>query len=128
MKNITGIFSVILLEALILATGNSFAQTETQSTHDNLGGGTGTQVGAATVAAGTIKVPIYGLGFNVTSGSPGFSAVTFTTSGTYTASDILNIKFWECNFDVYPSSSAVQRGSTITTGLGPGSHTFSSLG
>jgi hypothetical protein len=85
-------------------------------------------VGAATVSAGTIKVPVYGLGFNVTSGSPNFSAVTFTTAGTYNAGDILNFKFWECNFDVFPSSSAVQRGSAITTGLGPGSHTFSSLG
>jgi hypothetical protein len=85
-------------------------------------------VGAATVSAGTIKVPVYGLGFNVTSGSPNFSAVTFTTSGTYNAGDVLNFKFWECNFDVFPSGSAVQRGSTITTGLGPGSHTFSSLG
>jgi hypothetical protein len=85
-------------------------------------------VGAATVPAGRTKVPLYGLGFNVTSGSPVFSAVTFTTSGTYNASDILNFKLWECNFDVYPSSSAVQRGSTITANLGPGSHTFSSLG
>lgn len=128
MRNITGIVSVIFSANLIFAAGNLCGQTETQSTHDNFGGGTGTQVGAATVSAGTIKVPVYGLGFNVTSGSPAFSAVTFTTSGSYTASDILNIKFWECNFDVYPSSTAVQRGSTITTGLGPGSHTFSSLG
>jgi len=128
MKNIIGFFRVVISAALILAEGNSFAQTETQSTHDNLGGGTGTQVGAATVAAGTIKVPIYGLGFNVTSGSPNFSALTFTTSGTYNASDILNFKLWESNFDVFPSSNAVQRGSAITTGLGPGSHTFSSLG
>jgi len=128
MKNITGIFSLIFSATLILAAGNVSAQTETQSTHDNMGGGTGTQVGAATVSPGTIKVPIYGLGFNVTSGSPVFSAVTFTTSGSYTSSDILNFKIWECNFDVFPSASAVQRGSTITTGLGPGSHTFSSLG
>jgi hypothetical protein len=128
MKNISGIFSVIISATLIFAAGYSSAQTETQSTHDNVGGGTGTQVGAATVSPGTIKVPIYGLGFNVTSGSPVFSAVTFTTSGSYTSSDILNFKFWECNFDVFPSSTAVQRGSTITTGLGPGSHTFSSLG
>ena len=127
MKNVTGIFRVIFSATLIFA-GNAFAQTETQSTHDNMGGGTGTQVSAATVSAGTIKVPLYGLGFNVTSGSPVFSAVTFTTSGSYTASDILNLKIWECNFDVFPTPSAMQRGSTITTGLGPGSHTFSSLG
>src|SRR5262249_54819592 len=56
------------------------------------------------------------------------SAVTFTTSGTYTASDVLDFKLWECNFDVYPSGSAVQRGSTVTTSLAPGSHIFSALG
>ncbi|MBI3501242.1 MAG: T9SS type A sorting domain-containing protein [Bacteroidetes bacterium] len=105
-----------------------FSQTETQSTHDNVGGGTGTQISAATVSSGTTQVPIYGLGFNVTSGSPSFSAVTFSTSGSYVATDIVNFKFWECNFDVFPSGSQVQRGSTITTTLGPGSHTFSALG
>lgn len=113
---------------MILCSGRSFAQTETQSTHDNFGDGSGTQVGAATVPAGATNVPIYGLGFNVTSGSPSFSAVTFTTSGTYTAPDILNFKLWECNFDVYPSGTAVQRGSAVATTLSPGSHTFSSLG
>src|SRR5262249_35886858 len=128
MKNIIGNFCFIFLAALILSSGHLFAQTETQSTHDNFGDGTGTQVGAATVVAGTANVPLYGLGFNVTSGSPIFSAVTFTTSGTYTASDVLDFKLWECNFDVYPSGSAVQRGSTVTTSLAPGSHIFSALG
>ena len=123
-----GNFGFYFLSVLILWTGDLFAQTETQSTHDNFGDGSGTQVAAATVSAGATNVPVYGLGFNVTSGSPAFSAVTFTTSGTYTASDVLNFKLWECNFDVFPSSSAVQRGSAIATGLGPGSHTFNSLG
>ena len=117
-----------LLIFFVFAIKLSFAQTETESTHDNFGNGTGTQVGAANVNAGTTQVPIYGLGFSVSSGSPSFSAVTFTTSGTYVAGDIANFKLWECNFDVFPSGTAVQRGSTITTTLGPGSHTFSGLG
>ena len=87
--------------------------------------GTGfNQAPAATDNCGTTNVQVYGFQANVI----GFSAPTFTainnfsTSGTYLASDILNFKLYRTTFSVFNTTNLM---ATITTGLGPGNHTFS---
>jgi hypothetical protein len=82
------------------------------------------QAGAANQVAPTVNVLLYYFTFNVTSGSPSFTAVTnFTTSGTYVAADISNLKLWVSNFEFFGGGTLLTI-STLTTGLGPGAHTF----
>src|ERR1051326_888140 len=87
--------------------------------------GTGfNQASAATDACNTTNVQIYGFQANVIGFSgPTFTAInSFSTSGTYVASDILNFKLYRTTFSVFNTTNLM---ATITTGLGPGTHTFS---
>jgi hypothetical protein len=81
------------------------------------------QASAATDNCGTTNVKVYGFQANVFGfSSPSFTDITnFTTSGTYTASDILNFKLYSTPSTTFNTSSLV---ATISTGLGTGNHTF----
>ncbi|HLP56235.1 MAG TPA: T9SS type A sorting domain-containing protein [Fluviicola sp.] len=98
-----------------LTSGMLRAQTEQLYTPN--------QVAAANPACGTTNVPAYGFAFNSTTfTNPVFTGLAgFTTSGTYVAGDILNFKLYQTNFSVFNTSNLL---ATISTGLGPGSHTF----
>jgi Secretion system C-terminal sorting domain len=52
------------------------------------------------------------------------SQITFTSTGTYVASDIVNFKLWRSTGPTFASASVV---STLTTGLGTGLHAFTGL-
>ncbi len=107
-----------LMCAAFLATGNLFSQSLTINTSL-----CGCQPGAGSPCPGNTNYLMCTFAFNITSGCPSFTAINaFTTSGTYTATDIVNFKLYETNFSVFNTSTLV---ATITTGLGPGAHTFS---
>jgi hypothetical protein len=92
------------------------AQTVTLSTGLN-------PVSAATVTCGTLNVPIYGFSYNSTTFSnPVFTGITnWQTSGTYTATDVLNFKLYQTNFSVFNTTNLL---ATVSTSLGPGAHSF----
>jgi hypothetical protein len=102
--------------ALVLAS-TSFGQTETLSTAL-----CGCQPTAGSPCPSATNWLLYNFAYNITSGCPSFTALNnFTTSGTYVAGDILNFKLYVTNFSVFNTTSLV---ATITTGLGPGAHSF----
>jgi len=101
--------------ALLLAGGMSFAQVTNMNTNSS-------QPGAGAPCPGATNVILYYFTLNVTSGSPSFTRIlNFTTSGTYAAADIVNLKLYRTNFEVFNTTSLI---STIAAGLGPGAHTF----
>lgn len=82
------------------------------------------QTGAANQVAPTTNVVLYYFTTNVTTGNASFTAINnFTTSGTYLAADISNLKLWISNFEFFGGGTLLNI-ATLTTGLGPGSHTF----
>lgn len=86
-----------------------------------------TQVAEATVAQGTPKHVLFH--FHLTRDSGGIIAIylnsiNFTTSGSYEASDLLNIKLWAHSEDNLKAAGQL---SSLDTNLGPGSHTISGL-
>jgi hypothetical protein len=115
-KNKGANFAFIFFSVLLFCTDPSLAQTETLGTTFN-------QAPPASDACGSTNVQIYGFSFNSTGFSnPNFTGlVNWTTSGTYIASDILNFKLWQTNFSVFNTTNLL---ATITTGLGPGTHSF----
>jgi hypothetical protein len=110
----TGIF---LRMALLLQLGGTLLCAQTTNINTN-----SSQAGAGNVAAGATNVILYYFTCNVTAGSPSFTAIDgFTTSGTYAASDILNLKIYQTNFESFNTTTLK---ATLTTGLGAGTHTF----
>ncbi|MES2554504.1 MAG: T9SS type A sorting domain-containing protein [Bacteroidota bacterium] len=98
-----------------LFPGAVFAQVEQLYTPN--------QVAAASPACAATNVQVYGFAFNsTTAANPVFTGLAgFITSGTYVAGDIANFKLYQTNFSVFNTSNLL---ATITTGLGPGAHTF----
>jgi|GEM_PF-5124548 len=108
----------LITGAAFLAPGAAVGQTTTINTSL-----CGCQPGPGSPCPGTTNHIVYTFAFNITSGCPSFTAINgFTTSGTYVASDLVNFRLYETNFSVFNTSTLV---ATITTGLGPGAHTFS---
>jgi len=68
---------------------------------------------------------VYELQLDVTGNSTTLGSLTFSTSGTYLSTDIFNFKLLYASTNALASATPI--GSTITTGLGAGSHTFTSL-
>jgi hypothetical protein len=100
---------------------SGFQRAGAQSTNINTNS---SQAGSSNVAAGTTNVLLYYFTLSITSGTPTFTSISnFTTSGTYAASDITNLKLWMSNFEFFGGGTLVTI-STLTTSLGPGSHTF----
>ena len=82
-------------------------------------------VSAASVCAGTTKVPIQSFTIAQSGGNANLTGLSFTTSGTYAAADISNFKLWTNTSNNI--SGATQVGSSITSGLGVGSHSFATF-
>ena len=86
-----------------------------------------TALPAANVGQATTKYPIYRftISTNEPVGSVTLSAASFTSAGTYQSTDVSKFQLWSSATDQL--DDAAQMGSDITTSLGTGSHTFSSL-
>lgn len=82
-------------------------------------------VAAGNVSQGTASHVLYQFQTDVTTANTTLNTAAFTTTGSYTASDIANFRLWYNTTNNF--STATQVGNTITTGLGAGSHTFSSI-
>ncbi len=89
---------------------------------DNSGG----QIAAGNIAQNSINQIVYNFQTAVTLAGTTLNTVNFTTTGTAASgTDITNFKLYYSATNVF--GNATQIGSTITTGLGAGSHSFSSL-
>jgi hypothetical protein len=80
-------------------------------------------VAVADVNQGTKNHPIYKFTTAVTWVNATLNSVSFTTGGSYAATDVLNFKLWYNTSDNLATASQV--GSPIIGSLGTGSHTFS---
>lgn len=111
-------FKFSLLAVCLFAVSGLLSQTTTLSVD--------TQVAAGNVTQGTIKHPIYHfhLARNAT-GTVNLTGISFTTAGTYSASDVAKFQLWYNTSDAL--SSATQISSDITSNLGPGTQTFASF-
>ena len=81
-------------------------------------------VASANITPSSTKVPVYAFSLAVNNGNTNLNAVSFTTTNS-SASDITKYQLWYSTSNSL--SGAGQIGSNITTGLGTGSHSFSSL-
>ncbi len=86
----------------------------------------GTQVGASNIVANTTANILHKFSLAVATANATLTAVGFTSAGTYTATDISNFKVW------YSTDNALNTGAdtllgTISSSLGTGAHTLSSL-
>jgi hypothetical protein len=86
---------------------------------DNSGG----QVASGNITRNTTNNIIYNFQLGVTTANTTLNSVAFTT--TNNASDVSNFKLYYSTSNSFGSASQI--GSTITSGLGTGSKTFSSL-
>jgi hypothetical protein len=108
---------VWIISGALLAPFHSAGQSTTINTSL-----CGCQPAAGSPCPGATNYILCTFAFNITSGCPSFTAINnFTTSGTYVAADIVNFRLYETNFSVFNTSTLV---ATITTGLGPGAHSF----
>ncbi|MBN1112888.1 MAG: hypothetical protein JXA53_08240 [Bacteroidales bacterium] len=83
------------------------------------------QIVASNVYQGTASHPVFSFQTEVATSNATINTLTFTTSGSYIASDIDNFKLlYSTTNDILTAS---QIGSDITTTLGSGSHTFTGL-
>jgi len=82
-------------------------------------------VAAANICAGSTKVPIQSFTLAQTLSDVNLTALSFATTGTYSATDITKFQLWTNTTNNLGTASQV--GSDITTSLGTGSHTFSGL-
>lgn len=104
---------IVLTAVVLVLMAGLAAQTTTLSVD--------TQIAAANVTQGTIKHSIFHFHLRHTGdGTVNLSGITFTTAGTYTATDVTKFQLWTYTSDTF--SSATQLGSDITTGLGTGAH------
>ncbi|PKN79410.1 MAG: hypothetical protein CVU48_05325 [Candidatus Cloacimonetes bacterium HGW-Cloacimonetes-1] len=81
-------------------------------------------VTAGSVSPGTIKHPLYRFTLTTAGSATTLDQVNFTTSGTYTAADLTNLKLWYSTSDNISAASQI---GSLTSSLGPVSHTFSGL-
>ena len=84
------------------------------------------QIGAGNVMQGATNHILSNFQAAVTVANATLNSLAFTSAGTYSASDLTNFKLWY-NGTSNTFADATQLGSAITTSLGTGSHTFSSL-
>jgi hypothetical protein len=80
-------------------------------------------VTAGNIMKGTAKNLIYKFNTAVTTANTTLNSITFTTGGTYSATDVTKYQLWYNTSENF--SSATQIGSDITTSLDAGSHIFS---
>jgi hypothetical protein len=78
------------------------------------------------ITAGSTNNIFYAFSTAVNTSSATLNSVAFTTAGTaVVTTDLTNFKLWYSTSNVF--SGASQLGSTMTTGLSAGTHTFSGL-
>jgi hypothetical protein len=88
----------------------------------------GSQVSASSVAAGSTNVILHQSSLAVTTANASLTGVSFTTAGTYAAADVSNFKVWYSADNSFATTGDnTQLGSTITTSLGSGAKSVSSL-
>jgi hypothetical protein len=88
----------------------------------------GSQVSASSVAAGSSNVILHQSSLAVTTANATLTGVSFTTAGTYAAADVSNFKVWYSADNSFATTGDnTQLGSTITTSLGAGAKSVSSL-
>ena len=100
--------------------------TTMTATPDIALGNNGTQVAAAEVGAGTTAHVLHKSQLAVTTAKAVLTGVSFTSAGTYAATDISNFKVWYSADNTLDTGSDTPLG-TISTSLGTGSHSLSSL-
>ncbi|HRT81410.1 MAG TPA: fibronectin type III domain-containing protein, partial [Bacteroidales bacterium] len=83
------------------------------------------QVADANLNLSSINNVIYNFQIAVTTSKATLNAVSFTTTGTATSSDITNFKLWYNSTNDFATASQI--GTSITTGTGAGSHSFTGL-
>lgn len=107
----------------VVISGTATAATPSISLADN-----GTQVSASSVAAGATNVVLHQSSLAVTTANATLTGVSFTTEGTYGSADISNFKVWYSADNSFATTGDnIQLGSTITTSLGAGAKSVSSL-
>lgn len=82
-------------------------------------------VAAGTVGQGVLKSVIYNFTVASSNAVAILNQINFTTGGTYTATDLTKFQVWYNTTNNF--GTAVQLGADITTSLGAGSHSLSSL-
>jgi hypothetical protein len=82
-------------------------------------------IASSSIGKGSAKNIIYKFSTAVTTAVATINQVSFSTAGTYAASDITKYQLWYKAADDF--STATQVGTDITTSLGTGSHSFASL-
>jgi len=85
----------------------------------------GTQISAADVSQGTTKHAIHSFTLTVADATTTLTQADFTSGGTYIAADVDKFQLWYHTSD--DLSAASQIGTDITTSLGGGSHSFTTL-
>jgi hypothetical protein len=83
------------------------------------------QVVAANVNQGTKNQQLYRFTTEIQSADAVLKSLAFVTAGSYSETDIVNLKLWHNTTNNFTSASQV--GSPIIGGLGNGSHSFSNL-
>ena len=83
-------------------------------------------IGAANINQNTTNNVLYRADFTVGAANASLTSAAFTTSGTYNAADITNLKLWYSTSATFSTGTATLI-ATKTTGLGAGLQTFSSL-
>jgi len=77
-------------------------------------------------AQGNTKVQLYRVDFAVTNAATTLNAIQFTTSGSYAATDLTNLKLWYHTDPSFTNGTPALL-STKTTGLGAGTISFTGL-
>ena len=82
-------------------------------------------VAPGNMALSSTKNIVYAFNLTVTNGPTTFNTVVFTSAGTYVAADLSKFQLWSNSSNTITGASQVS--TNITTTLGTGAHTFSSI-
>lgn len=87
-------------------------------------GSTRPAVSANSLLQGSVKQPVYKYTTIITGSNATLTGVSFTTSGTYVAADVVNFKLWYSTVNSLVGATQI---GTVTASTGPGSHSFVSF-
>ncbi len=83
-------------------------------------------IGSSNITQNTTNNVLYRIDVTVATTSATLNTVAATTAGTYTSTDITNLKLWYSTSTTFSTGTATNI-STLTTSLGTGSKSFGSL-
>ncbi len=109
-----------------LRIGTTWAQVAPGGSTPTITLSSPTQTGNANADQGATNVVLSNFQAAITTANATLNSLAFTSAGTYAETDLQNIKLWY-NGTGNTFSGASQIGSTLTTSLGTGTHTFSGL-